>query len=401
MPTLSRRPARSQCPPARAALRPGRPARRRGGSRRTSRSPLAELGELRREPVQLLGRVEQLPVAQVRPPGQPRAVVHPHRAGLREPLLDAVPARVAQVERVADARVGRAEEQLEEAVVARPLDDDADAAEPVAERAHPLLERGEPPLEAVGRLDREPEAVGDLRRPRAELLLGGQPVLGRVQLDRGELRRRRRTGTRCDRARPGRSPAARTDSPSRRCRRASGSWQRRAGRSGRTRTAARLPTREARARPPRRRRGRSAGRACRRRTPRRSRSAGARRRAGAPPRRSRRRRSRTPPTASPARARASSSEPTRSAPSPYHFAFRVTTMLRRPGSGRKRSGIESHVRRPITTGWPSRDLAEPCHVLRDPPGDAVVAADHAAAREGRDERDPHTATGARIAGWCT
>ena len=29
-----------------------------------------------------------------------------------------------------------------------------------------------------------------------------------------------------------------------------------------------------------------------------------------------------------------------------------------------------------------------------------VAPDHAVARDGGDERDGHTATGARIAGWC-
>ncbi len=34
-------------------------------------------------------------------------------------------------------------------------------------------------------------------------------------------------------------------------------------------------------------------------------------------------------------------------------------------------------------------------------GIAVVAPDHAAAGDRGDERDPHTATGARIAGWWT
>ena len=335
----------------------------------------------------------------VRPARPPAIVVDAHGARRGEPLLDAVPARIPEVERVADARIGRAEQQLEKAVVPRPLDDDADAAEPVAEAAHPLLERREPPLEAVGCLDREPEAVGHLRRPRAELLLRRQPVLGRVQLDGGELRRVVRRGTRCGRARPGRSPAARTDSPSRRCRRAACSRQGRAGRSGRRRTAARPPARGARARPPRRRRRRRreqrvavdvridlgqqelVGERQRRRV-----DLGA---ADHEHLRRRRRRGR----------RASSSDPTRSAPSPYHFAFRVTTMLRRPGQRPEAVGDRVPRSPAHYDRMAHRDLAEPCHVLRDPPGNAVVATDHATVGDRCDERDSHTAIGARIAGW--
>ena len=46
-----------------------------------------------------------------------------------------------------------------------------------------------------------------------------------------------------------------------------------------------------------------------------------------------------------------------------------------------------------------RDGAEVGHVLREPPGNRALAADHAAPGDGGDELDLHTATGARIAGW--
>jgi len=48
-----------------------------------------------------------------------------------------------------------------------------------------------------------------------------------------------------------------------------------------------------------------------------------------------------------------------------------------------------------------RDGAEIGHVLRKPPGNRSLAADHSSAGDSRDERDLHTATGARIAGWWT
>ena len=52
-------------------------------------------------------------------------------------------------------------------------------------------------------------------------------------------------------------------------------------------------------------------------------------------------------------------------------------------------------------GVTHRQLAEPRQVLRKPPGNAAVTPDDAAARDCGDERDLHTATGARIAGWCS
>ena len=42
-------------------------------------------------------------------------------------------------------------------------------------------------------------------------------------------------------------------------------------------------------------------------------------------------------------------DPARSAPDAFHPPSRVTTTLRRSGSGRKRSGSDSQVFRPITT----------------------------------------------------
>ena len=133
----------------------------------------------------------------------------------------------------------------------------------------------------------------------------------------------------------------------------------------------------------------------------RSRSGGARRRAAGPGGRSARRRSRTHASPPPPRASASSSEPARSAPSARQSGSRVTTMFRRPGSGRNRSGSESHVFRPMTTAWPGRERPEAGEVLREVPRHASVSADDTAAGDRGDERDRHTATGARIAGWCS
>ena len=216
----------------------------------------------------------------------------------------------------------------------------------------------------VGRLHGEAEAVRDLRRPRS----GTAPPTAAGTSSRSARRsgaaRRRTRGTRCGRARPGRSRAARTDSPSRRCRRA-----------GRSRRAA--PDvgdeGERRSRPP----ATCGSRATSSKT---SPSHGGN--------------SVSPSTSSVdlgqhelvgerERGRvdlgAADHEHLRRVPGEVerlverpgalgavavHFGLRVTTMLRRPGRGRKRSGSESHVRRPITTGWPGRELAEERHVLR-------------------------------------
>ena len=48
-----------------------------------------------------------------------------------------------------------------------------------------------------------------------------------------------------------------------------------------------------------------------------------------------------------------------------------------------------------------RHLAKVRQVLRQAPRKPTVPTDHAAARDRGDEGDLHTATGARIAGWCS
>ena len=111
-------------------------------------------------------------------------VVHAYRR--RD--VDAVPRGIAEVERVTDLRVGRAEQEREQAVVARGLDDDADDPEPVAERAHALLEGRERAQRPLWHLHREAE-VGRRLGPAAELLLRGQPVSGRVELHRRQALR--------------------------------------------------------------------------------------------------------------------------------------------------------------------------------------------------------------------
>ena len=138
--------------------------------------PLRQLPEL------LLGvgrfAEAEVPKRRVRLP-----VVHAHRR--RD--LGAVPARVAEVE--CERQVRRAEQQREQAVVARALDHDPHRPEPVAEPPHALLERPERPQRPRRQLDREAEAVRHLRRPALELLLGRQPVPRRVQLHGGQARR--------------------------------------------------------------------------------------------------------------------------------------------------------------------------------------------------------------------
>ena len=106
----------------------------------------------RRQSLELHVVVGELSESEVRPSCVAAPIADPHGARLGEALLDPVPAGVPQVEGVTDRRIHRSEQQLEEAVVPRPLDDDADAAEPVAEAAHALLERREPALDPSGAL---------------------------------------------------------------------------------------------------------------------------------------------------------------------------------------------------------------------------------------------------------
>ncbi len=99
-------------------------------------------------------------------------------------------------------------------------------------------------------------------------------------------------------------------------------------------------------------------------------------------------------------ASASSSEPARSAPSACQAGVARDHDV--PPAGKRTEAVRERV--PGTSshddGMPHRELPESRRVLRDPPGETARAPDHAAARDGCDERDLHTATGARIAGWC-
>src|SRR6185437_16265798 len=89
-----------------------------------------------------------------------------------------------EVEGEAEARVERAEQQLDQALVARVLERDAHRSEAFSERAHPLAEDVKAAGVVAGELRRELEALGRLRRPAVELLLRRQAVARRVQLDR-------------------------------------------------------------------------------------------------------------------------------------------------------------------------------------------------------------------------
>ena len=128
---------------------------------------------------------------------------------------------------------------------------------------------------------------------------------------------------------------------------------------------------------------------CRRRPrhPARSPPAGSRRR-GPRGRAVRRRRSRSNPDRPlmPARVRLRASRRARRR-HPSSSSWRVTTMLRRPGSGRNRGGNDSHVRRPITTGAPRVVLLKCAQVFGDMPGHAAVGTNDPAARFGPDHPD--------------
>ena len=83
--------------------------------------------------------------------------------------IGARPARVAEVE--GEPEVGRAEQKLEQPVVARRLDNGANRAEPLTESVDTFLEGGDRAESALWQLDREAKASGRLPRPASELLL--------------------------------------------------------------------------------------------------------------------------------------------------------------------------------------------------------------------------------------
>src|SRR5690349_9436077 len=73
--------------------------------------------------------------AQVPERGRMVEVVLAHCAGFRQPVLDALPRRMLEVERDAQAGPERAEDELDRALVPYALQRDADGAEPVVERS--------------------------------------------------------------------------------------------------------------------------------------------------------------------------------------------------------------------------------------------------------------------------
>ena len=123
--------------------------------------------------------------------------------------IGARPALVAEVER--QPEVGRAEQQLEQPVVARRLDDRADRAEPLAESADTFLEGGDRAESALWQLDREAKASRRLPRPASELLLrrGADSPWCSARPKAGA--RHRSAGTRHSEFLPGRSLGASWD----------------------------------------------------------------------------------------------------------------------------------------------------------------------------------------------
>src|SRR5581483_8228653 len=133
-----------------------------------------------------IGRLSPAEVAEGR---RVHEVADADRARVGESRLDPVPRRMLEVEREPERRVERAEQELDRSVVARALHRDPHRPEPVAERPQALPEDVQAAEPAAGQLRRELEPVRHLLRPAAELLLRGEAVAGRVQLDGREPRR--------------------------------------------------------------------------------------------------------------------------------------------------------------------------------------------------------------------
>src|SRR6188472_17004 len=92
-------------------------------------------------------------------------------ARLGKPRLDPVPGGMLEVEREPQRRVERAEEQLEDSLVAFRLQRDPHGPEAVAEVARAVLELGDGAWPLPRQLRRELEPVGHLLGPAPELLL--------------------------------------------------------------------------------------------------------------------------------------------------------------------------------------------------------------------------------------
>ena len=96
------------------------------------------------------------------------------------------------------------------------------------------------------------------------------------------------------------------------------------------------------------------------------------------------------------RRRAGAARPRASRPAPRpRRASRVARDDDVPPPGQRAEAVGQRVpgAPPHDHRMPHGELAEARHVLRDPPREPAVAADHAAARDGGDERDLHTAIG--------
>ena len=168
----------------RAPRAPARPARRRGGSRRT---PARAAARIRAPRSAVVGRLAPAEVAERR---RVVEIVDADGARLGEPLLDPVPRRMLEVEREPERRVERAEQQLDQRRRrARSSARRAPGRAGRRARASRSPKTSRLRSAVAGQLRRELEAVRHLLRPAVELLLGRQPVAGRVQLDRREALR--------------------------------------------------------------------------------------------------------------------------------------------------------------------------------------------------------------------
>src|SRR4029453_19157936 len=142
--------------------------------------------DLTGESREILIGVRRFAKAQVPKRRRAVALVHPDRV-LGE--LDALPRLVPKVERGPKTATERAEREREEPLVARLGNEQPNRAEPLSEEADALLERRGLP-ELVGlHLDGEAEPGRCLFGPPPELILGRNPVPGRVELDAGQALR--------------------------------------------------------------------------------------------------------------------------------------------------------------------------------------------------------------------
>src|SRR5262249_54056642 len=116
--------------------------------------------------------VRSLPAAEVAERRRMIEVAHANGANLGQPRLDPVPRGMLEVERESQRRVERAEQQLQDALVALRLERDPHRPKAVPEVANAVLEFGDGTRPLPGELRGELESVGHLFAPPPELLLG-------------------------------------------------------------------------------------------------------------------------------------------------------------------------------------------------------------------------------------